>query len=62
MSSIADRMNFRTEIATSIRQGTRDAIYFWTLVAVFGAATVACWVAASYLPTDVSAVASYIGP
>jgi hypothetical protein len=62
MSSIADRMNFRTEVTASIRQGTRDAIYFWTIVAVLGAATVACWVAGSYFPTDMSAVASYVGP
>ena len=61
MSSIADRMNFRTEVARSIRQGTRDAIYFWSVVVVLGAATIACWVAGSHFPTDMSAVA-FFGP
>jgi hypothetical protein len=61
MSSIADRANFRTALASSIRQGTRDAIYFWAIVAVFALATVACGVAGSYFPTDVDAV-SLIGP
>jgi hypothetical protein len=61
MSSIADRTNFRTALASSIRQGTRDAIYFWIIVAVLGLATVACGIAGSYFPTDMSAV-SFVGP
>lgn len=62
MSSIAERMNLRTELTTSIRQGTRDAIYFWTIVVVLSAATIACYVAGSYFPTDMSGVSTYVGP
>lgn len=62
MSSMTDRLNFRTELASAIRKGTRDAAYFWMIVAVSGVAAVACAVAGSYYTSDVIAVAPYVGP
>jgi hypothetical protein len=62
MTSMTDRLNFRTELASAVRKGTRDTAYFWMIVAVFGLAAIACAVAGSYYTNDIIAVAPYVGP